>query len=147
MKNIKRIAEEIFKAPSQSDLFERYFEQFEKNPDGSYNSNDIQTTVRIEPEYVKNGKMIVKWKKVVGSFTCYECGLISLEGCPEEVGGYFDCSKNKLISLKGAPKQVDKNFWCYDNIKQFSSEDILAVCKVKGEIYSSVPKIYWQSAK
>jgi hypothetical protein len=31
--------------------------------------------------------------------------------------------------------EVDDDFYCYDNIKQFSNEDIREICNVKGEVY------------
>ena len=51
-------------------------------------------------------------KEVGASFYCYENKLKSLEGAPEKVGGDFYCNYNDLISLEGAPKEVRLNFLC-----------------------------------
>ena len=70
-----------------------------------------------------------------GNFNCSYNQLTSLEGAPSEVGGYFWCSYNQLTTLEGAPKEVSGDFTCYNNKKQFTEEEVRAVCNVKGEIY------------
>ena len=52
---------------------------------------------------------------IKGDFNCFALELISLEGCPKEVGGNFRCSGNQLISLKGCLKEVRGYFNCSDN--------------------------------
>jgi hypothetical protein len=59
-----------------------------------------------------------------------------LEGAPEVVDRGFFCSNNLLTSLKGAPQTVGYDFVCSDNPKQFTEEEVRAVCDVKGEIYA-----------
>jgi hypothetical protein len=54
-------------------------------------------------------------KEVGNNFDCYNNKLKSLEGCPQEVGGYFDCQYNQLKSLEKCPKKVGGNFYCHDN--------------------------------
>ena len=70
----------------------------------------------------------------LGNFLCNHNQLTSLEGVPKKVEKIFDCSNNKLTSLEGAPKEVRWNFDCSHNSTQFTEEDVLAVCKVKGII-------------
>lgn len=69
-------------------------------------------------------------KSVGESFDCSRNSLTSLEGAPKSVEGNFSCSNNVLTSLKGAPKFVGESFFCYDNAKQFTEEEVRAVCKV-----------------
>jgi hypothetical protein len=95
-------------------------------------------------------------KKVVGSFYCYNNKLTSLEGCPKEVGGDFYCRNNNLTSLEGAPQKVGGDFYCRNNnltslegapqkvggdfdcsrnSKEFTEEEVRAVCDVGGKVY------------
>lgn len=79
---------------------------------------DCKGDVRISDRRIKSlTDGLFKWGVVKGNFTCARCSsLISLEGCPEEVGRNFDCSYCKnLVSLEGAPKFVGESFdcsWC-----------------------------------
>ena len=64
---------------------------------------------------IVDGKLSVKFGKVEGKFDCSSChNLISLEGCPREVGGHFNCycCKN-LTSLKCCPEKVGGCFNCH----------------------------------
>jgi len=65
---------------------------------------------------ITNGlpQLPIKFKEVTGFFNCGH-SLISLEGCPEEVGSGFYCNTNKLKSLKGCPKIILGSFHCSDN--------------------------------
>jgi hypothetical protein len=122
-----------------------------KNPDGSY---DVDGNVNYTDQHLT--KLPYKFGKVTGHFDCGWNKLISLEGCPKEVGkecgfahnkltsligapikvgGWFGCSNNQLTSLTGAPQTVGRDFYCYNNKKKFSEDDVNKVCKVKGEIY------------
>ena len=75
-------------------------------------------------------------EKVEGDFYCYNCiSLKSLEGAPKEVGRSFNCSKcTSLKDLTRAPKKVGMFFNCSNCGKQFTEEDVRAVCDVKGRI-------------
>jgi hypothetical protein len=53
--------------------------------------------------------------EVGGSFYCYSNQLTSLEGCPNEVGKAFNCVYNNLTSLEGCPSEVGGHFNCYSN--------------------------------
>ncbi len=74
--------------------------------------------------------------KVKKFFSCFNNELISLEGCPIEVGGSFTCSDNKLTSLEGSPKEVGAFFNCEHNVKQFTDKEVREVCNVKNRIYT-----------
>lgn len=73
-------------------------------------------------------------KQIGGDFFCNDNKLTSLEGAPKQIDGDFNCRDNNLTSLEGAPKQVD-NFFCQNNDKQFTEDEVRAVCDVKGFIY------------
>ena len=58
--------------------------------------------------------------------------LKSLTNCPDSVGNYFSYSSCKeLDSLEGCPKKVGGDFGGYDCKRQFTKEEIKALCKVK----------------
>jgi len=89
---------------------------------GTFWVNDKIISLEGAPQYVE------------GSFNCYNNDLVSLEGAPQYVGEDFRCSGNKLVSLKGCPKEVDGDFYCRNNKKQFTEEEVRAICNVKGEV-------------
>lgn len=68
-------------------------------------------------------------------FICNNNKLISLKGCPAEIGMYFDCSYNHLESLEGAPLMVEKEFHCNENLKRFKRKDLPDSIVVKGKFY------------
>lgn len=68
-------------------------------------------------------------------FYCSYNQLISLQGAPKSIGIDFSCSHNELTSLQNAPESVGGDFYCSDNRKQFTEQDVQAVCKVRGKIY------------
>ena len=62
--------------------------------------------------------------------------LTSLKNCPNKLGNYFSCSGcHKLDSLEGCPIYVEWNFYCYDCKKEFTEEEVMSLCKVKGDIF------------
>jgi hypothetical protein len=137
MKNIQKIADEIFKAPTRKELMERWIKYADliKNSDGTYDCNrDVAIANNIV--LTKSKKLAIKFHHVHGHFICSKINLTSLEGCPKIVGGFFDCSVNDLISLKGAPQKVKGYFDCRDNKKKFTQEEVKAVCDVGGTIYA-----------
>jgi hypothetical protein len=74
------------------------------------------------PDYIQFGK-------VTECFWIQDNQLTSLRGCPYEVGDWFSCAQNKLKTLKYAPKIVKEKFIAYDNLVQFTKEDVERVCK------------------
>ena len=75
--------------------------------------------------------------RLVGDdFLCSHNKLVSLEGSPKVVQGDFVCYyNNRLSSLKGAPEVVRGDFYCYNAARQFTEEEVRAVCKVRGKIH------------
>ena len=89
------------------------------NNDGTY---DVTDNVNLDSSnlddsnrFIKDGKLTIKFNKVTGNFWCGHNKLISLEGCPKEVGGSFYCDYNNLTSLKGCPEKVGGDFDCTSN--------------------------------
>lgn len=81
------------------------------------------TTLEGAPEYV--GK----------HFDCSVNELISLKGCPKKIYGSFKCNRNNLTSLEGCPEEVEGNFNIRNNTKQFTEEEVRAVCNVGGSVF------------
>ena len=95
--------------------------------------------------------------KIEGSFDCSYNRLANLNHCPQVIKGSFYCNSNNLTSLKGGPVQVDSNYNCSDNeltsleglpktingvlnccsnLRKFTDENVLAVCKInKNKIF------------
>ena len=78
--------------------------------DGDLNKEDLSKFVSES----RDG-FTINFGKITGNFYCFELGLKSLKGVPQEVGGDFNCSYNYLTSLEGAPQKVDGDFSCYNN--------------------------------
>jgi hypothetical protein len=74
---------------------------------------NINGDVDISNQHLK--KLPIKFGIVTGTFNCSVNGLISLKGCPKEVGADFDCGFNYLTTLKYSPIKVDGNFDCRAN--------------------------------
>jgi hypothetical protein len=84
---------------------------------------DVDSDVRLC--YFELVRLPLKFGKVTGTFDCSHNKLITLEGCPSEVGSDFYCSVNKLTSLEGCPHTVGVmeqaiqrslgNFYCREN--------------------------------
>ena len=77
-----------------------------------------------------------KFGKVNDFFTLQNCkNLTSLKKCPDIVTGNFRCSGcSQLDSLEGCPKEVWGDFWCNDCKRKFTIEEVLSLCKVKGDV-------------
>ena len=73
---------------------------------------DIQL---LNLHYTRFEKLPVAFKAVTENLTLDENALVTLEGCPNEVGMSFDCSRNRLKSLRGAPEIVGWNYYCDHN--------------------------------
>lgn len=114
---------EIFKPMSEEEITEKLFKKFTKNPDGTYDSKE---SVYLDENFARDGKLIIKFKKVDGNFTCADLGLTTLEGCPHSVAGSFRCSGNLLKDLKGCPKKVGIDFDCtHNSIEEITDESEL----------------------
>ena len=77
-----------------------------------------------------------KFGKVKGHFDIrHNRNLTSLKNCPDEVGGQFSCSGcSALESLEGCPKEVGSKFYCRKCKRRFTEEEVMSLCKVKGDI-------------
>jgi len=71
-------------------------------------SIDVDSYVYLDNKGLKY--LPLRFNYVSGYLSCYYNNLVSLEGCPQELGSYFDCSNNKLKSLKGGPQIVGGDF-------------------------------------
>lgn len=101
-----------FQAPAYSDLVQRTLDtQFTKNPDGSY-SKHSDDAIDLTDDWIKHGKLWMRFKHWIGDFNCESLGLTSLEGCPETVDGNFNCTYNRLANLKGGPVTTTKSYDC-----------------------------------
>ena len=78
-----------------------------------------------------------KFGIVTGFFDVDTCkNLKSLKNCPDYVRGYFSCDNcYELDSLEGCPQKVGMDFWCRKCKKQFTSEEVRALCKFKECVY------------
>ena len=57
----------------------------------------------------------VSFKLVKESLSLEDNLLVSLKGCPVDVGMTFDCSRNNLESLEYGPQTVGWNYYCNHN--------------------------------
>ena len=48
--------------------------------------------------------------------------------------GYFKCPQD-ITSLEGCPEEVEGNFNIRNNTKQFTEEEVRAVCNVGGSVF------------
>ena len=95
---------------------------------------DVDEDVDFEGKDFK--ELPYKFGRVKGFFDVSRCkNLISLKNCPKYVEGWFSCRTcPKLDSLEGCPKEVKGNFWCVNCKKKFTKEEVMSLCKVKGDI-------------
>ena len=76
------------------------------------NKYDVYGDFYLKDDWIENGKSIIQFNKINGSFICNSEKLTSLEGIPNFVSKYFDCHGTNITSLNGAPKIVKKGFDC-----------------------------------
>ena len=84
---------------------------------GNYTINS-DGTIDVDGDVILSDrltKLPLKFGRVTGDFICSYNQLVSLRGCPTEVGGDFDCMDNKLVSLEGGPTEVGGGFNCSYN--------------------------------
>jgi hypothetical protein len=72
----------------------------------------------------------IQFNKVDGVFTCSECSLTSLRGCPLIVNSNFWCDGNLLTNLDDCPKIVLGKFICKSNSVKFTKDYIQSKCRV-----------------
>ncbi len=115
---IKRY-QEFIKETKESieDIVNKYdIENYTINDDGSI---DVIGDVNLSREQLS--RIPFNFRKVSGFFSCSNnIELISLNGCPKEVGSNFYCHNNNLTSLKGCPSKVGGDFICsYNKLTSF----------------------------
>lgn len=57
-----------------------------------------------------HSRLPLRFHKVFGSFECFDKGLRTLEGAPDEVYGDFGAEQCQLTTLQGAPKNIGGYF-------------------------------------
>ena len=104
------------------DLIERTYKNwntlgFKYNSETGRYDYDGSLYIKALRRHLKPNKdgFTINFGRVTGNFDCFELGLTSLEGAPQEVGGDFNCQGNQLTSLKEAPQTVGKGFYCSYN--------------------------------
>lgn len=87
------------------------------------------------PDLFPNGKFpeYIRFNRS-GSFDIDDCGIVSLEGCPNYVCGYFSCQVNEITNLEGFPDTVEKDIFIISNAVDFSEKDIAKKCYCGGKI-------------
>lgn len=68
--------------------------------------------VKITDEFIKDGKLLIKFDIVKGDFNCGNTSLTTLEGVPKHVSRDFDCSNTNIESLDYSPTYVGRDFMC-----------------------------------
>jgi hypothetical protein len=94
------------------DEFCKYYkiDTYSINQDGSI---DVDGDVNLSSRYLDD--IEIEFNIVSGDFLCGLNRLISLRGCPKEVGGDFYCGNNELSSLEFCPSKIGGDFNCYSN--------------------------------
>ena len=106
----------------------------------NYTINDkgeIDVDGHVVLRYQKFEELPYKFGTVTGYFNIGDNkNLISLKNCPDYVGDFFSCSScPQLDSLEGCPKEVKEHFWCSDCKREFTTEEVQSLCKVKRKIH------------
>lgn len=109
----------------ESVLKNNYFQLIDGKWSNSKNlAGDFSMENRKEV-FTENGKLVVEFGEVYGSFSCSSLDLTTLEGCPTKViGGGFSCAFNDLTSLEGGPISVDGYYYATHNYELTSIKGI-----------------------
>ncbi len=114
----------------------------------------IRGSVNLEKLYMTEIPKFMRGVYIIGSFSCADNELISLEnspyvsdsffcfnnnletlkGMPSSIPGSFYCSNNCLNSLEGFPTKVGGDLFCFGNLRPFTVAEIKKVCVVGGTI-------------
>ena len=76
---------------------------------------DVDGRVVLTNNHLSEFPKYIQFNIVKRDFYCSHNELVSLRGCPREVGGKFDCSYNKLTTLESSPEKVGGDFDCHNN--------------------------------
>ena len=103
-------------APISTKGIEKVNRRMFKNSDGSYSSSGNVRVTRdmLEGPYAQK-ELKIKFKNVLGNFSCEERGIKSFKNFPEMVGGSLNCYDNNITSFEGAPKSVGKDLDMWQN--------------------------------
>ena len=98
---------------------------------------DVNGNVYLNYKYFK--ELPYKFGKVNGFFNMNRNeNLTSLKNCPDYVSLSFSCDKcPQLDSLEGCPKEVGSKFFCRFCKCDFLEEEVISLCKVRGEIVTN----------
>ena len=104
-----------------------------KRIEGTWKINDdlsVEVTGDVDLSKLKMTKLPVKFKKVGGRFFVRETPLITLEGCPDEVGTWFDCSYTDIKNLIGGPKAINTSKSQYND--QYQTNNCQQLTSLEG---------------
>ena len=126
------VKQQSYKQEIKSWCEEMKIENYAINPKGEI---DVDDSVRLRKKDFK--EIPYKFGKVTGSFDIgNNKKLTSLKNCPNNVLGYFACDFcSQLDSLEGRPEEVWGDFWCNRCKREFTEEEVMSLCKVKGDIF------------
>lgn len=77
-----------------------------------YRINDDYTVEALENVKIRKemSHLPIQFDYAMGHFDISDCGLTTLQGCPETVEGDFLCTNNDLRDLKMGPQKVNGNY-------------------------------------
>lgn len=139
--NFSEFVECAYEALNDKEMFEKVFSADKKYIDEELDitrewirlhSNreglvDVEGTVKIEGHRyydeetdsdllaVTEGRVVIPFGHVSGSFLCNNNQLTTLENCPRTLGGTFTCSFNQLTTMEHAPEVVGRGIFCDHN--------------------------------
>jgi len=124
------------------DLIKKWLEEYDKNyQDNIYKITDdyiinVSDTINLTGQKIGEFPSYIQFGFIGNNFSCSDCELTSLRGCPNHVAGNFRCTNNlltslqfcpieigqtlavsfnKLTSLKYSPKKIHGDFLCSGN--------------------------------
>lgn len=122
----------------------KWFESFPYtiSPDDYTINDDMSIDIRIhmslilEKQLFPGGRLpsYIRFRKSIDEVDVDDCGLISLEGFPQEIDNYFSCQNNNLDSLDEGPKKITGAYYCNGNPGKFTEDYVKSICNVVGRI-------------
>ena len=140
MKNLNNYINEAWNGVKQQSLksdIEVWCEEMKIRNYTINSKGEIDVKGDVDLRFKDFEELPYKFGKVNNMFSLSSCeNLTSLKNCPDYVGGNFSCSVcHKLDSLEGCPKKVKTHFYCYDCKRNFTKEEVKALCKVKKDFF------------
>ena len=126
------VKKQSFKAEIEAWCEEMGIENYTINSKGEI---DVNSSVELMRKDFK--ELPYKFGRVDGYFTLMDNkNLKSLKNCPDWIGKWFSCSFcPQLDSLKECPKKVSKDFFCSNCKREFTKEEVMSLCDIKGTGY------------